>query len=358
MLPSNPRAGRGPTPPTQPRSRSVGPSRQGPRHDSSTYDIGTHSRPSSPAGPPPTRGPSSGLPLPERPIRHARTNTSHNGRPRPNISSYRRSDDSYSSASSLLGRTRDQTGYTSPRTSIDDDDTSSKQLVDSRSRREDRSQTPWSYRSDEEEHSNSGSGKGTNGSALWDRVANVANSLSVNVGKAWAASINAEDGEDTPAGQESRLTRALKAYHLEKARDPTELPDWLFDERERGLRGTTWSHTLADEGTYARQDVNEVPGTRVDVPTGGLRAVYAQTTALGPFASNRQEVNHYRDDGSIPSRAADRLKAMREAKRGITNIKTPTPTNQTIERRDEGAGDDNRRVRIGLPSGPMSGRRR
>lgn len=128
MLPSNPRAGRSHIPPTQPRSRSVGPSKQGPRYDSA-HDIGTHSRPPSPA----------------HQIRHARLNVS---RDEPNDSSYRRSDDSYSSsASSILNRTRDRTGYTSSRTSIDDIDTPSKHLIDSRSWGENRTQTPQSYRS-------------------------------------------------------------------------------------------------------------------------------------------------------------------------------------------------------------------
>lgn len=164
---------------------------------------------------------------------------------------------------------------------------------------------------------------------------------------------------ETPAGQESRLTRALKVYHLGKARDPTELPDWLFDERERGLRVTTRKRTPTGDGNLAEQDLSDLPVTRADVSAGGLRAVYGRTAVHGPFSSNRQESSRYQDENSAPSKAADRLKAMREAKRGITSINTtPTPTNQTDERRDERAGDDNRRARIGLPSGPMSGRRR
>ena len=36
----------------------------------------------------------------------------------------------------------------------------------------------------------------------------------------------------TPPGEESRLSRALKAYRIDKARDPTDLPEWLFEKHE------------------------------------------------------------------------------------------------------------------------------
>ncbi|KAG5727684.1 hypothetical protein E4T56_gene12246 [Termitomyces sp. T112] len=71
------------------------------------------------------------------------------------------------------------------------------------------------------------------GEAIWSRVATVASNLTVSVSKAWAANLTTFVGEETPAGQESRLTRAMKAYHLEKSRDPTDLPTWLFDGSER-----------------------------------------------------------------------------------------------------------------------------
>ncbi|KAI0709113.1 hypothetical protein C8Q76DRAFT_625676 [Earliella scabrosa] len=70
------------------------------------------------------------------------------------------------------------------------------------------------------------------GSSLWASISN----LTINVSKAWSGKIATYNGEDTPVGGESRLTRAMKAYHIDKARDPADLPDWLFDERERGVR--------------------------------------------------------------------------------------------------------------------------
>ena len=40
----------------------------------------------------------------------------------------------------------------------------------------------------------------------------------------------------TPPGEESRLTRALKAYHIDKARDPADLPEWLFERAAYDVR--------------------------------------------------------------------------------------------------------------------------
>ncbi|CAL1704837.1 unnamed protein product [Somion occarium] len=71
------------------------------------------------------------------------------------------------------------------------------------------------------------------GTALWSRVAVVAENLTVSVNKA----IETYADPPTPIGQESRLTRAMKEYHLTKARDPSDLPDWLFEDRDRGVLG-------------------------------------------------------------------------------------------------------------------------
>lgn len=73
------------------------------------------------------------------------------------------------------------------------------------------------------------------GSLLWTRVANAAVSagnLTVSVSKALEANIVTYMGETTPLGEDSRLTRAMKEYHLSKARDPSDLPTWLFKEED------------------------------------------------------------------------------------------------------------------------------
>ncbi|KAH9842796.1 uncharacterized protein C8Q71DRAFT_853316 [Rhodofomes roseus] len=74
------------------------------------------------------------------------------------------------------------------------------------------------------------------GSSLWTRVATAAESLKVNVGKAISATVTTENGESTPDGQESGLSKALKAYHVDKSNgDAKELPDWLFEGRDREI---------------------------------------------------------------------------------------------------------------------------
>ncbi|PPQ83738.1 hypothetical protein CVT24_007625 [Panaeolus cyanescens] len=70
---------------------------------------------------------------------------------------------------------------------------------------------------------------------VWSRVTEAA-SVITGVGKVLAsglASYNAVD-EDEP---DDHLMNVLRAYHLAKAESPSELPDWLFSERERRLAG-------------------------------------------------------------------------------------------------------------------------
>ena len=121
----------------------------------------------------------------------------------------------------------------------------------------------WADKGDQEQKTPAG-----HGSSLWASITGVASNLTISVSKAWSSNIATYSGEglsficspshppaphrvrrihivlkfarsteiDTPVSGESRLTRAMKAYHIDKARDPADLPDWLFDERERGVR--------------------------------------------------------------------------------------------------------------------------
>ncbi|KAF6765169.1 hypothetical protein DFP72DRAFT_870300 [Ephemerocybe angulata] len=75
----------------------------------------------------------------------------------------------------------------------------------------------------------------SNAASLWKNVAAL---LTVNVSKALAMTVTEGDGEATPIGAESRLTKAMKSYHLSKARDTSDLPDWLFNDSERRVNST------------------------------------------------------------------------------------------------------------------------
>src|SRR6266702_2285504 len=120
---------------------------------------------------------------------------------------------------------------------------------------------------------------------------------------------------ETPPGEESRLTRAMKAYHLEKARDPTDLPPWLFEEHERRPvdrpSASTWHREASEPSVYESRDDAAPPRGR------GLRDIYdaAAATTSAPPRQERREMFRGRQDDGHSSKANDRRKALRDAKR-------------------------------------------
>ena len=128
----------------------------------------------------------------------------------------------------------------------------------------------------------------------------------------------------TPPGEESRLTRALKAYHIDKARDPADLPEWLFEEHERrpiGRSGTSLRYREGDE--YGEYESPRAAASTPSVSGRGLRDVYdaaAIASRQQPESSSMSRGRQlYRQDDSdvppAPSKANDRLRALRDAKR-------------------------------------------
>ncbi|EMD38533.1 hypothetical protein CERSUDRAFT_113713 [Gelatoporia subvermispora B] len=179
------------------------------------------------------------------------------------------------------------------------------------------------------------------GSTLWTRVTSAAGSLTINVGKAWTANIAAYAGEETPLGQESRLTRALKEYHIAKARDLSELPEWLFDERERRA-GRPKFADRSNEKPIAPEEIPRAP-SRAATPSrpatpAGTRGLPGERKAPPPVRPLRPDelpapvpvrpprpeeitapvarpASRARADYAPPP-ALDRLKSTRLAKRG------------------------------------------
>jgi len=311
--------------PSNPRSRSaVRPSRRDPAFDSRK---------------PQQRAP----PLPT-------TNYSARNRNYSESPSYHKSRDSGSStASSNYSYRGARTGYASSRTSLEDNEPIHPKDAYSRDLRSQSS-------NDEMEGS---------GSTLWNGFVNVASSLTVNVSKAWASNVNVQDGEETPAGQESRLTRAMKAYHLEKARGPSDLPAWLFNERERGVKGSTGGRTGNGDTRAVTPEIPEGPPI---TQSSGLRGIYASAASTDVQRSRRPEPTRYGDDGITQSKAANRLRAMREPKHGRINATEEAVAVMERPLGSEGNSDgkplvgnlnSSKRVpRVGLPSGPMRGRRK
>lgn len=150
----------------------------------------------------------------------------------------------------------------------------------------------------------------------------------------------------------------MKAYHIEKARDPSDLPAWLFDDRERRANNSAndW-----DGGRDAEVVAETVVETRRPI---GLRAIYDSAANATAPPAPRSDRARYVDDSPAPSRAVDRLKAMRDAKRGITTINSTVIDPPIIKQGDDWGSrggirgaEDRRPPRVGLPSGPMRARR-
>ncbi|GJE87212.1 hypothetical protein PsYK624_032950 [Phanerochaete sordida] len=135
-------------------------------------------------------------------------------------------------------------------------------------------------------------------SSLWGRVAAAAGNLSVNINRAWEANIGLSSGEVTPPGEESRLSKAIKAYHIEKARDPSDLPEWLFSERERGVRAA------------ARAAEPETQRAAAPAPEPAARAV--SPPRADPRARAKREVDE--EHAASMSRAAQKLRELRDQK--------------------------------------------
>ena len=142
---------------------------------------------------------------------------------------------------------------------------------------------------------------------------------------------------ETPPGEESRLTRAMKAYHLEKARDPADLPPWLFEEHERRPLGrpsvSTWDREASEPGVYESRDETAPPRGR------GLRDIYdaAASATSTPPRQERREMSRVRQDdvdAGHSSKANNRLKALRDAKRDAVQ------RNASLSGRLESTNDD------------------
>jgi hypothetical protein len=139
----------------------------------------------------------------------------------------------------------------------------------------------------------------------------------------------------------------MKAYHIEKARDLSDLPGWLFEEHERRPSGRPRFPIRQNSGEVDKYEQSP-PRSR------GLRDIY-DAAAAPPGAisttsgnSDRPTPNRFADGPS--SKAADRLKALRDAKRQNSRSNVDPLVNNSGSRE---AGDDKRQrgqPRVGLPA--------
>ncbi|PVG02281.1 hypothetical protein CPB86DRAFT_619730 [Serendipita vermifera] len=201
------------------------------------------------------------------------------------------------------------------------------------------------------------------GNTLWGRVVSAAGSLTVNVSKAWDSGPG--DGPETPPGGESRLTKAMKAYYLERARAPIDLPHWLFDEHERmPTRHTATAAVHRNERAPRRNpydDYEEDPTPAPAPARGALRDVYDRA-ASNTGGARKPQPSYPQSDSAAgntgESKAVSRLRAMRDAKRAAAGT-TSSRSNKYDEEYDGGGGSmepatdvDRRAPRTGLPTRP------
>jgi hypothetical protein len=132
----------------------------------------------------------------------------------------------------------------------------------------------------------------------------------------------------------------LKAYHIEKARDSTDLPSWLFEEHERRPLGRSEASLLHREGSEYDYD-----SRRATAPSrsGGRspRDIYDVAATDTAIPSRHQEMRErsrrrLQEDipVSAPPKANDRLKALRDAKRNAAQRNASNrPSRPTDEER-------------------------
>ncbi|KAH9934769.1 uncharacterized protein B0H18DRAFT_978148 [Fomitopsis serialis] len=174
------------------------------------------------------------------------------------------------------------------------------------------------------------------GSSLWTRVATAAEHLKVNVSKAISIPVTTENGENTPDGQESSLAKAMKAYHVDKANgDAKELPDWLFEGRDREIINRLRGPSLDQQQPAAAS------ATRANVVSPVPRSI---TASPAPERGRSRAPGTGIREGSIPRRDDSATRALRES---VASIHATVPSRDNMNRlKDLRLAKRNARVRF------------
>jgi hypothetical protein len=133
----------------------------------------------------------------------------------------------------------------------------------------------------------------------------------------------------------------MKAYHLDKARDPRDLPSWLFSEQERRPVGQ-----LRFAGRHINNDETSGIQSSPLSPPRGLRGVYDAAAAATSPTSPRSFAD------APTSKATSHLKALRDAKRNVFSPNATSPREDKPAERDEVQSRKRAQRRMGMPVGP------
>lgn len=202
----------------------------------------------------------------------------------------------------------------------------------------------------------------TNANSIWSRVTAVAGGLSVNVGKAWEAKDDLPE-PDTPPGRDSRVTVALKKHYIKQVSDPRQLPAWLFSDVERQV-GRSFSRREPESADGQDDAHGSSPSYETPAPAR-TRTRHDDTYMQSQPDSRRERARAaaFDDEAPGPTRAATRLRAMRDAKRGppmereaYIPVPIPAPTPAPAPEPKPMAAVPPR-PRIGLPARPGRPRR-
>ena len=118
---------------------------------------------------------------------------------------------------------------------------------------------------------------------------------------------------DTPPGHDSRVTTALKKHYIKQVSDPRQLPAWLFSDIERQV-GRSFSRKTETVQAIEHDQSRSSPSSPVPAP---IRARARHEDAYAqPQTRERLQTATYDEERAGPTRAATRLRALRDARRG------------------------------------------
>jgi hypothetical protein len=138
---------------------------------------------------------------------------------------------------------------------------------------------------------------------------------------------------ETSLGCDSHLIRVMKAYHLAKALHPSDLPNWLFDERER---------KPSPSSGFMGSSRSAVPDVQ---PPISFSHIYDEAALRAPQVSHSRTASPVlpSSDKAGPSKATNRPKTLRDAKRPYLGV-------QHVFSKSESSSYSSSRIHTGVDS--------